>query len=193
MGWIGAVQIHEEELGSDSRPKAPADCALCRGGQKLHRLCGYERNADCTGEAKVRVQRFDCPRCRATFGVIPRGMMPYRSLRVDRLERWMDERHGVSPAPAGGDPRPPPASEVERGCLLRAAKCLLQRIPVLSRLLGQQMPRLARTDIGGFWRALRKVGRLGAILVHLAANFKVSVLGNYRSLFANWPRAEAPG
>jgi len=86
-----------------------------------------------------------------------------------------------------------PASEVERGCLLRAAKRLLQRIPVLGGLLGQQMPVLAHEDIGGFWRALRKIGRLVQILVHLAGNFNVSLLGDYASLLPNWQREQAPG
>lgn len=114
--------------------------------------------------------------------------MPYRSLRVERLEAWMDRLHDPPPLAAGGDVKPPPASEVERGCLLRAEKRLLQRIPVLCGLLGQQMPVLAHEDIGGFWRALRKIGRLVQILMHLAGNFNLSLLGDYRSLLPNWQR-----
>jgi len=123
-------------------------------------------------------------------------MMPYRALQVECLEAWMDQLHDpASPrhCEAGEDARPPPASEVERGCLLRAAKRLLQRIPVLCGLLGQRMPVLAHEDIGGFWRALRNLGRLVQILVHLAGNFNHSLLGNYRSLQPNWQREEASG
>lgn len=186
------MQIHEESLEGAARPRAPLECGRCQGCQKLHILGSYLRNADCTGEAKAVARRFQCPRCGATFGVIPRGMMPYRSLRVVRLEMWMDGLHGLSAPAAGGEPRPPPASEVERGCLLRALKRLRQRIPVLCGLLGQQMPVLAHEDIGGFWQALRKIGRLAQILVHLAGKFKVSLLGDYRSLLSNWGRGEAP-
>ena len=136
---------------------------------------------------------YKCPQCGATLSIIPRGMMPYRSLRAERLEKWMDCIHDPPPPAAGEDARSPPASEVERGCLLRAAKRLLQRIPVLGGLLGQQMPVLAHEDIGGFWRALRKIGRLVQILVHVAVNFNLSLLGDYASLLPSWQRDEAPG
>jgi hypothetical protein len=165
----------------------------CKGSRKLHFHGSYERNADCTGKEKAVTRCYRCPQCGATFSVIPRGMMPYRSLRVERLEAWMDRLHDPPPLAAGGDTRPPPASEVERGCLLRAQKRLLQRIPVLCGLLGQRMPLLARGDIGGFWRALRKMGRLVEILVHLAGNFNLSLLGDYGSLLPNWQREQATG
>jgi hypothetical protein len=186
------MQIHEEALKGADRPCAPSDCARCRGGQKLHYLGSYERNADCTGEEKEVTRRYECPRCGASFGVIPRGMMPYRSLRVNRLELWLDGRHGKAAPWAGGDARSPPATEVERGCLLRARKRLLQRIPVLCGLLGQQMPVLAHGDIGGFWRALRRMGRLGDMLVDLAGKFNTSLLWDYGSLLPNWQRRAAP-
>ena len=128
----------------------------------------------------------------ATFGVIPRGMLPYRCLPVERLEAWMDDGHCVAAPAAGGGARPPPASEVERGCLERAQENLLQRIPFLSGLLGQRLPLLACGDIRGFWRALRSLGRLAEILVHLAGNFKTSLLRDYLSLLPHWQRREAP-
>jgi hypothetical protein len=76
--------------------------------------------------------------------------------------------------------------------LERSEKKLLPRIPVLRGLLGQRLPVLADGDLGGFWRALRKLGRLGEILVHLAAKFKTSLLADYR-MAPDWPRARAPG
>ena len=186
------MQIHEEHLCGASRPCAPSDCARCNGAQKLHAHGSYLRNADCTGEEKVVSLRFLCPRCGATFGVIPRGMLPYRCLPVERLEAWMDDGHCVAAPAAGGGARPPPASEVERGCLERAQENLLQRIPFLSGLLGQRLPLLACGDIRGFWRALRSLGRLAEILVHLAGNFKTSLLRDYLSLLPHWQRREAP-
>ncbi len=166
----------------------------------------YERNADCTGGGKAVTWLFICPQCRQTIGVIPRGMLPYRSITTERFEGWLDlECKVAAPASmlaaelAGGDARPPPASEVERGCLLRATKRLLQRIPVLCGMLGQQMPvsSLLGKDLQSFWRALRKVGRLAEVLVHLAQKFNASLLGDYRSLrprqrIADWQRREAP-
>lgn len=186
------MQIHAEKLCGASRPCAPSDCALCKGSQKLHANGSYQRNADCTGGGKKKVCLFLCPRCGATFGVIPLGMLPYRSLQVERLEAWMDDLHDVSAPAAGGGARPPPASEVERGCLERAQENLLQRIPFLSGLLGQRLPLLASGDIRGFWRALRSIGRLAQILVYLAANFKTSLLRDYLSLLPHWQRREAP-
>jgi len=187
------MQIHEEALEGADRPRAPAGCPQCGGCQKLHGHGCYARNASCRGEQRVKIRRFQCPRCGATFGIIPRGMMPYRSVGVEVLEAFMDRRHGAeNAASAGGEPRPPPASEVERGCLLRAAKSLLQRIPVLCGLLGQQMPVLGSADIGGFWRALRQLGRLAQILVALAGKFNTSLLGDYGSLLPHWRRRVAP-
>ena len=55
------------------------------------------------------------------------------------------------------------------------------------------MPLLAHGDIGGFWRALRKTGRLVQTLMHLTENFNHSLLGNYHSHLPNYQRKEAPG
>jgi len=159
----------------------------------LHRHGGYARNAGVTGEATVWVERFQCRRCGLTIGVIPEGMLPYRSVPVARLEEWLDGRHEVEPAAtAGGGARPPPACEVERGCLERTEKKLLLRIPIRRGLLGQRLPVLAEGDLGGFWRAMRMLDRLGAMLVELAVRFKTSLLADYR-MGADWTRAPAPG
>jgi hypothetical protein len=114
-------------------------------------------------------------------------MFPYRSLPVIRFELWMDVRFEL-PAPSTGGARPPPVSEVENGCLLRALHRLQSRIPLLCGLLGQRMPMLERDDIRGFWRALREIGRLGDILCFLARAFKTSLLADYLSLKPPWER-----
>ena len=94
-----------------------------------------------------------CPRCRSTWSVIPPGMMPYRSIEVERFEELADSQLGST----GGDARPPPATEKEEECIRRAMKKLSERIPLLCGLLGQQMPAPVGMDIGSFWRALRKL------------------------------------
>ena len=157
---IPPVQIHEEALAGKSRPCAPEDCANCAGKQKLHKNQTYQRNANPTGEDTVTVHCFRCPLCGQTISVIPAGMLPYRSLSVARLEDGLDARHGVPRPVAGEGARPPPASEVERGCVERAEKNLLGRIPFLRGCLGQMLPMFDDKDLGGFWRALRVIGRV---------------------------------
>lgn len=187
------MQVHREALSGESRPCAPADCERCGGCAKLHRHGSYERHAGASGAAKARVERFLCERCGLTIGVIPEGMLPYRSVPVARLEAWLDRRHGVEAAATAGEgARPPPACEVERGCLERSEKKLLPRIPTLRGLLGQRLPVLQDGDLGGFWRALRKLGRLMDILVELAARFKTSLLSSYR-MAPDWQRVKPPG
>ncbi len=189
---IRPVQIHEEALACGSRPCAPEDCARCAGKQKLHKNQTYPRLADTTGQDTATVRCYRCPRCDRTVSVIPRGMLPYRSLPAARLEESLDACHGVARPVAGEGARPPPASEVERGCVGRAGKKLLGRIPFLRGCLGQMLPVLDDNDLGGFWRALRRIGRLGDILLHLAEKFKTSLLACYRSLKPRWVRAPSP-
>lgn len=186
------MQIHEEALAERSRPCAPEDCARCAGKQKLHKHQTYQRNANPTGEDTATVHCFRCPRCGLIVSIIPAGMLPYRCLAVGTLEEHLDARHGVVRPVAGEGARPPPASEVERGCLERAERKLLGRITFLCGCLGQMLPVLDYNDLGGFWRALRTIGRLGEILLHLAAKFKTSLLGCYRSLKPRWDRARSP-
>ena len=186
------MQIHEEALAGETRPCAPPDCANCAGKQKLHKHQTYQRLAHSTGDDTVTVRCYRCGRCGQTVSVIPAGMLPYRSLSVARLEEHLDTRHGVARPVAGEGARPPPASEVERGCLGRAEKKLLGRVPFLRGCLGQMLPVLENEDPGGFWRALRMIGRLGEILLLLAAKFKTSLLASYRSFKPRWERKEAP-
>jgi hypothetical protein len=114
-------------------------------------------------------------------------MMPYRNLEVERFEELSDARFGW----ADGGARPPPATEIEEGCIRRACKVLSKRIAFLCGLFGQQMPLLAGGSIGCFWRATRELGSTQEMLLRLAGDFKTSLLGCYRSLRAFWDRERA--
>ena len=185
---LPAMQIFESSLNGAERPCAPRDCARCGGCQKLHRHGSYTRCRG-TGGKRSRVQRYECPRCGRTWSVIPQDMLPYRLLGIARWEALMDERSGL----AGGGTRPPPATEIEEGCVRRACKRVSERAAFLCALLGQQMPLLEGKGIDWFWRALRKLGPTEAILVRLARDFKTSLLCSYRSLLPHWEREGVPG
>jgi len=172
------MQVHESSLNGSERPCAPQDCAKCAGHQKLHRNGTYSRFRKVEGQWECPIQRFRCPGCGRTWSVIPADMFPRRSMEVSRFQQLLDKLFGL----AGGEARPPPASEKEEGCIRRAIKTLSKRIPFLCGLLGQQMPLKASADTGCFWRALRELGSTGEILVSLARDFKTSLLACYRSL-----------
>lgn len=186
------VQIFEAALLGADRPCAPRACPQCEGQQKLHCHGCFERYADCAGDTKSVVRRFFCPRCGATVSVIPEGLLPYRCLPVERLEAGLDQACALPPPATGGGARPPPVSEVERGCWERARNSLLLRLPVLRGWLGQRLPVLADDDLRGFWLALRAIGRTTQILRFLAECFKSSLLADYRSLRPPWARDLVP-
>lgn len=158
------------------------------GCQKLHSNGSYQHYRGTEGRKLVEVKCYRCPRCGHTWSVIPEGMMPYRSMPVSRCEELLDERLGV----ASGSARPPPATEIEEGCIRRTVKKLSKRIPFLCDLLGQQMPVLESTDISGFWQAMRELGSTQNILIRLARDFKTSLLGCCRCLRASWERKLIP-
>ena len=128
-------------------------CAQCSGQCRLQRHGSYERYGGPEGGQSVKVLRYICPRCGHTWSVIPEGMLPYRSVGVARLEQHLDGESDL----AGEGARPPPAPEIERGCLRRASKRLSERTNFLYGLSGQQMPWLEIKELGCFWRALRKL------------------------------------
>ena len=182
------MQVFSSSLDETGRPCAPRDCARCEGSCKLHRHGSYLRYERPEGGRQVTVQRFLCPRCRDSWSVVPPNMFPYRSLPVSRFEELLDDQTGL----ADGGARPPPATQIERGCIRRAVKKLTERIPFLCGLLGQQMPTAQGPGFDWFWRALRKLGPTQSILASLARDFKTSLLGCYLSLKAPWQRARAP-
>ena len=182
------MQVFKCSLGSADRPTAPPACEQCGGHCRLQRHGSYERYRGAEGGERIAVPRYICPRCGHTWSVIPPGMLPYRSVGVVPLEQHLDEQSDL----AGEGARPPPAPEIERGCLRRACERLSERTNFLCGLLGQQIPLLENKELGCFWRALRKLGPLEEILVRLARQFKTSLLRCYRSLRAHWERASAP-
>ena len=181
------MQVYQNSLGADERPCPGSDCAQCKGCAILHKHGSFTRWRGVDGTRSESVQRYICPRCRSTWSVIPPGMMPYRSIEVERFQELADSQLGST----GGDARPPSATEKEEGCIRRAMKKLSERIPLLCGLLGQQMPAPVGMDIGSFWRALRKLGSTGEILLRLARDFKTSLLRCYRSLLPHWEREKA--
>ena len=181
------MQVYQNSLGADERPCPGSDCAQCKGCAILHKHGSFTRWRGVDGTRSESVQRYICPRCRRTWSVIPPGMMPYRSIEVERFEELADSQLDS----ASGDARPPPATEKEEECIRRAMKKLSERIPLLCGLLGQQMPVPVGIDIGSFWRALRKLGSTGEILLRLARDFKTSLLRCYRSLLPHWEREKA--
>ena len=178
------MQIHQASLEDGGHPGSGKECPQCGACVRLHKHGSYPRWRGVDSAQRVEVMRYICPRCRRTCSVIPAGMMPYRSLPVERFEQLTDEHFGL----AGGDPRPPPATEKEDGCIRRAIKKLSIRIPFLCGLLGQQLPVFVDTDTCQFWRALRELGPTMNIMVLLARDFKTSLLACYRSLRAFWQR-----
>ncbi len=181
------MQVYQSSLGESARPCAPRDCPECRGCQHFQKHGCYRRYSAAEGERDVVVQRYLCPRCGHTWSVIPPGMMPYRSMGVARFETLLDERFGWADEGA----RPPPATEVEEGCIRRACTRLSERKTLLCGLFGQQMPVLGGWDIGCFWRAMRELGSTADILVAMARDFKAALLGNYHSLRSHWERNPA--
>ena len=179
------MQIFESSLNGADRPSAPKDCPQCAGGRKLWYNGKYPRRYGADGNKQVSVRCFRCPQCGLTWSVIPEGLLPYRNLPVARFEELMDAEL------AGEGARPPPTVN-EKSSVRRAYKNLSRRLSFLCGLLGQQMPLEANTDLVCFWRALRKLGPTGDILVCLARDFKTSLLACYRSLQAHWARGEVP-
>lgn len=179
------MQIFESSLNGADRPCAPKDCARCGGCSTLWYNGKYQRSYGADGDKQVSVRCFRCPQCGLTWSVIPEGMLPYRNLPVARFEELMDAEL------AGEGARPPPTVN-EKSSVRRACKNLSQRISLLCGLLGQPLPLEANADLCCFWRALRKLGPTGDILVCLARDFKTSLLACYRSLQAHWAREEVP-
>ena len=179
------MQIFESSLNGADRPCAPKECPQCAGGRKLWYNGKYLRRYGADWNKQFSVRCFRCPQCGLTWSVIPEGLLPYRNLPVARFEELMDAEL------AGEGARPPPTVN-EKSSVRRAHKNLSQRLSLLCVLLGQQMPLEANTDLGCFWRALRKLGPTGDILVCLARDFKTSLLACYRSLQAHWARGEVP-
>jgi hypothetical protein len=110
------IQIREDTL-TEERPRCPRGCS----GQ-LHRHGCYFRYENPSGDIKLQVQRFYCPPCQATVSVLPANHLPYRPVKVDRLQADFDQRAQID----SQGPDPPPNC-VEAGCLKRAWSSLATR------------------------------------------------------------------
>jgi len=140
---------------------------------RVHYHGSYERHSKADGEEKETVERWLCTAGCGTISILPDKFLPYRPVGTDLLEKWFDA--------AFMGRGPPPVTENERGCLKRAAKRFLQRIPSLSEVLGQMIDTV-KPSATQLWAQLRKLGKLSDILRFLAEKFKTSLLGDYRCL-----------
>jgi len=140
---------------------------------RVHSHGGYKRHSKADGHGKEKVPRWFCTVGCGTISVLPDTLLPYRPVGTDLLEKWFDA--------AFMGRGPPAVTENERGCLERALRRFLQRIPSLTEVLGQMINVLKPTATQ-LWVRLRKLGKLTEILRLLAEDFKTSLLGHYRCL-----------
>jgi hypothetical protein len=144
-----------------ARPACPKD-----KGQMLHRHGCYERYAGCEGRERLSIQRYRCPACRHTFGVLPENRLPYIALTAGKLQADFDARSSGTDPPPGG----------EKG---RAFKRFASRVAVLCALLGQMIEPI-KPGVCECWRALRHLDNLEGILLLLFTKFNTSLLADYR-------------
>ena len=149
----------------------------------VHRHGSYQRYAKARGTIKETIHRFLCYVCRRTLSVLPESLLPYRSVSVAQVEQAFDAW--------AADQRPPPVSEIEKGCLNRAWTRFKQRVPALTATLGQLLPTAQPTALT-LWQELRRKRNLAGILAQLAEPFHTSLLGDYRCL-KPWPEHPAGG
>jgi hypothetical protein len=108
--------------------------------------------------------------------VLPVDHLPYRPVKVPRLEAFLDAQAGV-----GTGPDPPPGV-LEAGCLRRAWARFQTRGPQLQNTFGLLLPSVIRTA-KDLWLQMRRAKRsLVGILNFLARVGKQSLLGDYRCL-----------
>ena len=164
------MQLRRSSVKGD-RPLCPVE-----GQHAVHRHGSYPRHKEPTGTEKEAVERFLCVPCRRTMSVLDDDRLPYRTVRVQQLERWMDWRFN-------GEPQPPAVEEVERGCLQRAVACFVRNSPSLIEALGQIVKHV-RADAGSLWRALHRLGDLRKTLRELQTKIKLPASGQKRRGFS---------
>lgn len=180
------MQLRRSSVKGD-RPVCPVE-----GKHPVHRHGSYPRHKEPTGEEKEDVERFLCVPCGRTMSVLDDERLPYRTVLLTRLERWMDWQFN-------GEPLPTAVGERERGCLQRAVTCFVRNSPSLIEALGQIVKHV-RADAGSLWRTLRRLGDLRKTLRELQTKIKrpasgqkprgFSLLGAYVCL-APWPMSAA--
>ena len=147
----------------------------------VHRHGTYERFADPAGskdeEEEESVQRYLCRPCGLTFSVLLPHRLPYRPIRVVRLQAEFDKRAGIQTQ----GPDPPPRV-VEAGCLQRAWSVLTKRVTTLKDAFGQLVSSTV-SDSASLWANLRQsFDSVGKMLCFLSEHHRISLLGNYRCL-----------
>jgi hypothetical protein len=147
----------------------------------VHKHGGYKRYADPAGakeqDEQERIQRYRCPPCGLTFSVLPAHRLPYRPIRVERLQGDFDQRAGIQTQ--GLDP---PPRVVEAGCLKRAWNVLTARVNALKDAFGQLISKPV-SEVVPFWANLRQsFDSVSKMLWFLSEHHQISLLGNYRCL-----------
>jgi hypothetical protein len=143
----------------------------------VHRHGCYERYEGPEETLKERIQRYLCSPCGLTFSVLPPHRLPYRALRVERLQGDYDQRAGIQTS--GLDP---PPRLVEVGCLRRAWSALTARVATLKEAFGQLVCSTV-SDGASLWRSLRQsFDSVAKMLCYLSEHHRISLLGNYRCL-----------
>jgi hypothetical protein len=112
-----------------------------------------------------------------TFSVLPPHRLPYRSIRVERLQGAFDQRAGIQTQ--GLDP---PPRVLEAGCLRRAWSAFSARVAILRDAFGQLIENPV-SEATVMWMRLRQTMDSAAkMLRFLSEHHRISLLGNYRCL-----------
>lgn len=173
--WFDAwMQIRRSSLKGADRPDCPCSGQVREGLKKVHKHDSYERYRKSEGSEKVSIEVFRCVLCGQYFSVLPDDMLPYRPIGVEKVEQHFDAEHTGAEGLQS-------CTEIEKGCLERAAKSFAQHTQSLCNKLGQ-MIRSIRPDARELWRELRRFGGLEKILRMLAEKFKTSLLRDYLCL-----------
>jgi hypothetical protein len=153
----------------------------CPGIVHLHGC--YWRYTDPAGagakeeDEKESIQRYLCRPCGLTFSVLPPHRLPYRPIRVERLQGDFDRRAGIQTK--GLDP---PPRVVEAGCLTRAWNALAARVNTLKNAFGQLIESSV-SEVDAFWVNLRQsFDSVSKMLCFLCEHHHISLLGHYRCL-----------
>jgi hypothetical protein len=147
----------------------------CSGAVHLHGC--YKRYVDPEGSIKEPIQRYLCVPCGATFSVLPPHLLPYRPIRVERLQADFDQRAGIQTQ--GLDP---PPRIVEAGCLQRAWSALTKRVASLKNAFGQLISNTV-SDGASLWVSLRQsFDSVAKMLCFLSEHHRISLLADYRCL-----------
>ena len=163
------MQIRVSSFKGD-RPSCSVD-----PNHRVHFHGCYERYARCDGDEKQDIGRFLCVHCGRTISVLPDRFLPYRPVSTTLVEQYFDAQTHPDKSPQ------PPATEKERGCLMRAWVRFGLRVIAIATVLGQMMQIRSRAP-KPFWSALRRQGNLSSILLQLARPFNTSLLGDYLCL-----------